>query len=184
MICQNKLHMFTLQYTWNTLPMQFVCWWCNFFIILRRSNHCTLPPKTWQKIHNDLSEKASYIYSEIYFEYTTRAICLLVMQLFYNTPPVQPPHIASTHIAKKLLCICTLQGRLLRHLSFVAVVHHSFTEINLYCSLRTIQYQKYLRAKLSKRCCMQVYRPISVLKNSRQNHYKTQIFCPYYCKCC
>ena len=46
------------------------------------------------------------------------------------------------------LCIRTLRGHSLGHPSFVAVVHHSFTEINLYCiSLRTTQYQKYLCAK-------------------------------------
>ena len=57
------------------------------------------------------------------------------------------------------LCIRTLRGRSLRHPSFVAVVHHSFAEINLYRSLRTTQYQTYLRAKLSKRCCIMCLLP-------------------------
>ena len=76
----------------------------------------------------------------------------------------------------ELLCIRTLRGRSLRHPSFVVVVHQSFTEINSYCSLRTTQYQKYPRTKLSKRCCQDVacdYRPFSVLKNNRKNHNKS-----------
>ena len=85
------------------------------------------------------------------------------------------------------LCIRTLRGRSLRHPSFVAVVHHSFTEINLYCS-PTVVYvlhnmrSTYVQSHQSDIAC--VYHPVSVLKINRKNHAKTQNFCSYYCICC
>ena len=52
-------------------------------------------------------------------------------------------------------------------------------------NLHTTQYEKYLRAKSSKQCCVCFsYHPVSVLKIDREDRAKTQNFCSYYCTRC
>ena len=101
---------------------------------------------------------------------------------FFRWPIVSLSH--SRHLAEGLLklCIRTLRGRSLRHPSFVAVLHHSFSEISYTSTvphkISDVPTCIIAEARLHVFTAQFLYSRIIV-----KTRIKAQFFFSYYCKC-
>ena len=82
MVCQNKIYSAKrFKYTSRVIPLQILYMSggdVNFFMMLRRTNHYTLPPHKWQKLMMVCQNK---IYSVRVFKYNSRVIPLQILNM-------------------------------------------------------------------------------------------------------